>query len=120
MLGATNIPVERASAGSWQGGRWQEGDRAAGTILAAVQPAKQRDYDQLQALAEGRRLGAVVRVYTTSELNVAGADAGNGDVITWRGKRYRITAVSPWQTDSPLNHFRYLAVQEAETTGGAA
>lgn len=112
------VQVIRRAAGQWVGGRWVEGpDGPADTIMASVQPATLSDDDTLQALPEGRRVEAMVRVYTDAVLTVAGADNTNGDRVVWphgpRPGHYLVRAVSPWQS-GVISHYRYLAVLEVE------
>lgn len=102
---------KRKSAGLYVDGAWQEGtEYDLPDITASVQPAKKEDYDQMEALPEGRRVEAMVRIYTNVELNVAGVDNSNGDILIWRGSRYLVRDVSAWQSDV-INHYRYLAVR---------
>lgn len=113
------VQVIRRGAGQWVAGRWIEGaDGPLDTIMASVQPATlSEDYDTLQALPEGRRVEAMVRVYTDAVLAVAGAADTNGDRIVWphgpRPGNYLVRAVSPWQS-GVISHYRYLAVLEVE------
>lgn len=112
------VTVKRRAAGQWVAGRWVDGgDAPAQTIMASVQPATLSDYDTLQALPEGRRIEAMVRVYTDAVLDVAGADDSNGDRIAWpHGPRpgdYLVRGVSAWQS-GVIPHYRYLAVLEVE------
>lgn len=112
------VQVIRRGAGQWVAGRWIDGaDGPPHTIMASVQPATLSDYDTLQALPEGRRVEAMVRVYTDAVLAVAGATDTNGDRIVWphgpRPGNYLVRAVSPWQS-GVISHYRYLAVLEVE------
>ncbi|WP_066733548.1 hypothetical protein [Cupriavidus sp. D384] len=112
------VQIRRRAAGRWQAGRWLDGAEAPlVTVLASVQPAHRADYDGMQALSEGRRIDAMVRIYTDAMLNVAGADRLNGDLIVWRGGPrpgdYLVVAMNPWQS-GVIPHYRYLAVLEVE------
>ena len=112
------VEVIRRGAGQWVAGRWIDGaDGPPHTIMASVQPATLSDYDTLQALPEGRRVEAMVRVYTDAVLAVAGAADTNGDRIVWphgpRPGNYLVRAASPWQS-GVISHYRYLAVLEVE------
>lgn len=118
MLGERTYQLITRSEGAWVDGRWVDGAEVVTTVRASIQPAKKVDYDQLQALLEGRRVEAAVRIYTRIELKVAGADATNGDVVVYQGRRYLLTAASNWQMGmgGGVDHYRYLAVAEALTT----
>ena len=110
--------IRRRAAGQWVEGRWVDGaDEGIETILASVQPMRLVDFDHLQALMEGRRIEAAVRIYTTEVLNVAGANDRNGDRLIWpfapRPCEYLVVAVSPWQS-GVISHYRYHAVLETE------
>lgn len=106
------VIIRRRAAGSWVAGRWVVG--ALGgmqTILTSVQPAVRADYDMMEPRLEGRRVEAMVRVYTAERLQVAGEEpAASGDVVTWQGQDYEFVAVSVWQSGI-LPHFRYLAAR---------
>jgi head-tail adaptor len=103
--------IIRKTPGKYVDGVWHEGAEAPlPGVTASVQPAKKEDYDMMEAWPEGRRVEAMVRIYTSTELKVAGADNSNGDILEWRGSRYLIRDISPWQSDV-INHFRYLAVR---------
>lgn len=111
--------IVRRGPGAWVEGRWIDGadDPAPLTILASIQPAKLIDYDAMRPLREGRRIEAMVRIYTDSVLNVAGANDSNGDRLRWpyapRPGEYLVIDVSPWQSNV-ISHFRYLAALEVE------
>jgi len=113
MLGERTHPLITRAEGEWVGGRWKDGEESETTIRASIQPAKKDDYDQLQALAEGRRVEAAVRVYTRTALIVAGEDSRNGDTVIYRGEPYLVTAGSDWNMGMRgVNHYRYLAVRQ--------
>lgn len=110
--------IRRRAAGRWVKGRWVDGaDEGIVTIQASVQPLRLVDYDQLQALMEGRRVEAAVRIYTAEALNVAGSNDRNGDRLIWpfapRPGEYLVVSVSPWQA-GVISHYRYHAVLEIE------
>lgn len=112
------VLVRRRAEGRWHAGRWLDGaEDEPVTILASVQPAPRADYDRIQALAEGRRIDAMVRVYTDAVLNVAAADDRNGDRIVWpagpRPGDYLVVAITPCQS-GVIPHYRYLAALEVE------
>lgn len=106
--------VYRKQPGQWVDGRWVDGQEEPFTIKASVQPATSSDYDLMQAEAGGRRLEAMIRIYSDTELIPAGKDDTNGDVLEWRGNRYLVIGVSPWQS-TRLAHFRMFAVKELES-----
>jgi len=120
MLGERNHPRITRAAGEFVKGRWVEGGETETTFRASIQPASKADYDKLQALAEGRRVEAAIRVYTRARLAVAGGDTRNGDVIIYRGDRYLVTAESDWNVGMRgLDHYRYLAVRQQQSGGDA-
>lgn len=111
----TSHTVKRKEPGSrGAGGVWVDGDEKDITIKASVQPATSSDYDLMQATAGGRRLEAMIRIYTDTELVPAGKDNTNGDVLVWRGNRYLVIGIAPWQS-TRLRHFRCFAVKELES-----
>jgi len=113
MLGERTYQRITRSPGQYVDGRWHEGAESELTFRASIQPAKKDDYDQLQALAEGRRVESAVRIYTQTELAVAGEDERNGDQVIYRGDRYLVTAGSDWNMGMRgVNHYRYLGVRK--------
>jgi len=116
----TRQTIRPRAAGAYVGGRWVDGPAAEPvTILASVQPASAGDYDRMQTMAEGRRIRAMVRIYTAAQLNVAGQDWRNGDRLVWERAphpgEYLVVAVSAWQS-GVIPHYRYLAVLQGEET----
>lgn len=109
------VTIRRRQAGDWVDGLWVPGTlNAPETILATVQPARSDDYDQMQALPEGRRVEGMVRVYTDAALEIAAEDStSSGDQLVWpdglRDRNYVFIARSPWRSGI-ISHFRYLAV----------
>lgn len=113
MLGEREHPLTRRAPGEYVNGRWREGAETISTFRASIQPAKKDDYDQLQSLSEGRRVESAVRIYTRTELNVAGADTHNGDQVEYQGDQYLVTFRSNWNMGMRgVNHFRFLAVRQ--------
>lgn len=113
MLGERTHPRITRAPGGYVNGRWVEGAESQSAFRASIQPAKKEDYDQLQALAEGRRVESAVRIYTRTQLAVAGDTGSNGDIVIYRGDRYLVTAGSDWNMGMRgVNHYRYLAVRQ--------
>lgn len=108
------VQIRRRARGTWVGGRWVAGALGAPeTILATVQPAQLSDYDQMQALPEGRRAEAMVRVYTDAVIQFAAeAPDASGDALDWPtgqlDRPYLFVARSVWQS-RVIPHYRYLA-----------
>lgn len=108
------IQIRRRSPGMWIAGRFVDAEPAAPeTIMATVQPAVLADYDQMQARLEGRRIEAMVRVYCSERLAVAGeADGVNGDLLDWgeggHTRPYVFIWRSPWQSRI-IPHYRHIA-----------
>jgi len=121
MLGERSHPRITRSAGAYNHGRWVDGEETETTFRASIQPAKKDDYDQLQALAEGRRVESAIRIYTRTELAVAGDTEKNGDFVVYRGDRYLVTAGSDWNVGMRgVDHYRFLAVRQKATGEGAS
>ncbi len=118
MLGERTHPRITRTPGSWVNGRWVEGQEVGSTVRASIQPATKGDYDQLQAQDSGRRVESAIRLYTRVQLNVAGDDDTNGDIVIYSGDRYLITAESNWQMGmgGGVDHYRYLAVRQKPAT----
>lgn len=111
------VTIKRRAPGAWANGYWVPGATGAPvTILATVQPAVLSDYDRMEPLLEGRRVEALVRVYTVEKLTVAGdTENASGDLLVWPdglgdGRDYEFVARSPWQSRI-IPHYRYLAAR---------
>lgn len=106
------VTIKRRAPGAWVAGRWVPGATGAPeTIQATVQPAVLSDYNRMEPLLEGRRVEAMIRVYTVDVLAVGGQDAqASGDIVEWQGDDYEIVAKSPWQSNI-IPHYRYLAAR---------
>ena len=109
------VTVYRRAPGAYVAGRWHAGESVRDTIMATVQPAQLSDYDRMEALPEGRRVEALVRVYTDAKMEVAGSGPeASGDLLQWGdGRPYVFMATSAWQSGI-IPHFRYLAAQLSE------
>jgi len=90
------------------------------TIKASVQPISGEVVD---SMGIGRRGIGKVKIYTRTELNVAGTDRGvNGDYIAWKGNNYEIIAKEKDQNrlvmvNGPTAHYKYVG-ELREDDGG--
>lgn len=117
LLGAVTITRRRVAAGSrGSDGRWTNGASTDTSIVASVQPAGGED---LQLLPEGLRSRRAVKVYTTTELEVADQAAGVlGDQLVISGLvgiddgTYQVQNVAPYY--ALLGHHRAVAVMVQE------
>jgi hypothetical protein len=110
------VLIQRRAAGAWVGGRWVPGAPAAAeTIMATVQPMRLADNDEMQPLLEGRRIESIVRVYTSSLLEIAAEDwNASGDLLLWPeaqlDRAYVFFARAAWQSRI-IPHYRYFAAR---------
>lgn len=101
----TTVKVYRPS-GAYVEGVWQEGvDPQPFTIQASVQPLMGRE---LQALDEGRRQRAAVRLYTEFQLRPV-ADGKNPDRLTLDGQDFEVISVEDWTKGGMIPHFKAVA-----------
>lgn len=87
---AQSYTVHRKS-GTWVDGRWIPSEVSLpyfGTIVVASQ-------EDLLQIPEGDRVTGTMMFFSVKPLNRTGK-TGTSDEITWRGVRYRLSAVVPW------------------------
>lgn len=98
-------------AGEWVDGIWVPGAPAVLTIRCSVQPSNQND---MEMLPEGRRDRQAFTLYGKAELKTADDNAGtNADRIEIYGAMFEVMHVARW-TNGIINHFKSIAVKEAE------
>lgn len=109
------VTVYRAGAGGYYNdeGEWVEGGREEITIKASVQPLTLREYNEVEEMADGKRITRAVKLYTDTELLPADDATGEeGDMIEHRGKRYRIFRCDAYQS-GVINHYKAYAMEVA-------
>src|SRR6056297_1476148 len=91
-----NATLRRVSAGSYDAsGVWREGVVSETTISGSMQPASQRD---LEELPEGRRISEGMKLYTAAPLFTAlSSEEKNADIIAYDGKEYEVVSVRNWK-----------------------
>ncbi len=107
--------VHRKAPGQFVKGRWQEGQESTFTIMASIQPLKP---NEMEALPEGRRTGAAVKIYTDTLLLTAREAKDDDppqspDVIDYVDAQYEVVAVEPRQA-GVINHYKFFAVGVGE------
>lgn len=112
-VGSVCLTVKRKTAGSYVNSRWQEGTETTIKIKANVQPnLSGRD---VRTLPEGDRSKKTIKLYTTSDINVAEqGELLEGDKVLWKGEWYEVRATFPYEM-GVLNHTKAICVRE-ETT----
>jgi hypothetical protein len=103
----SSISVIRKTTGSYIKGLWVEGAETTFTIQADVQSWQ---HEQLQALAEGRRLNQTSKMYVNQPLQALAS--GNPDIVLLDGNRYEVLACYPWQ-HGLINHYK-IELQKCE------
>lgn len=97
------VSLSSRSAPTFVKGRKVSGSVTNTTLdPVVIQPANGRD---LQFLPEGIRSNDVIRLYTTTELNLI----GEPDRITYRAKTYELIKLSAWADNRSDGWFKYLA-----------
>lgn len=101
------------SAGSWEKGRWVEGEETKEVFSGSWQPANGQD---LYKLPQGKRSDATFKVVAPIEMSFTAADAKNGisgDRIEKDGERYEVILASQWD-NGLLPHWELLCKKEKE------
>lgn len=99
--------------GQYVNGEWKEGEFTTAEAFFSVQSIK--DTQEIEHLAEGRRIDDYRRLYSDTKLQVTN-DFGAGDNISPSqveidGFWYELTHREPWQ-NSIINHYKYYAVRK--------
>ncbi|SFE43540.1 hypothetical protein SAMN04487969_102503 [Paenibacillus algorifonticola] len=85
--------IVHRQTGSWVRGTWQSVEEApitlSGTIIVATA-------DDLEQVPEGDRVKGAMAFYSPQQIYVT-RETGTSDQIDWRGERYRIYHVAPWE-----------------------
>ena len=101
------------SAGSYDKGRWVEGEETKEVFSGSWQPANGQD---LYKLPQGKRSDATFKVFAPIEMSFTAADAKNGvsgDRIEKDGERYEVILASQWD-NGLLPHWELLCKKEKE------
>ena len=107
--------ILREGSGSYVMGEYVPGARSTATIMASVQPVKAGQ--DMQALPEGRRLGDMRKIYTSTPLQVTGTGV-QPDIIVSGGYGYEIVDMDVNQSDV-INHYKYTAAKVLTFTSAA-
>jgi len=114
---ATHYTVVRQS-GKWVEGRFVLGEPAALQFYGPVQPATNKELDQMP---EGDRQRGTMkffckppnRLYVTDE-NLATCEGNVSDEIIYDGQRYKIFAVKEWGRNGYYRAFAYSYQREGD------
>ena len=117
--------VLRITGGDYdENGIWQEGAEEEFFIFASVQPLGLSDSDEYANLQpEGASRINAVKIYSNTPLNATkqalpdGTPGIDGDILVWRGKRWKVVGVREYQSDV-INHYRMVA-KEVEPYEGS-
>lgn len=81
-------------------------------MMASIQPISGF---QVLALPEGMRNKELLKVYTTTSLQMADESSGTiGDRFTWNGRLYEIISKFNW-ADTDLTHYKFVAAKVEHT-----
>lgn len=109
--------VLREAAGSYVNGVWTPSTRSVIQIQASIQPVTEQD---LITPPEGRRITDMVKVYTTSDLQLGAEATGlQPDLIVWRGYAYEINSIAVRQMDV-IPHYKISATRRMAAGSGYA
>lgn len=102
-----SLPVKRPAAGSFVAGRYVEVAPVALTVLASVQPLTGED---LEVLPEAERTSDAIEIFSIAELFPVNHTLNKlGDLVTYRGRDYRVRNVEQWDVNG--NYFRSVATR---------
>lgn len=84
------------SSGQFGAGGWMENAPTSLTLLGVITPSTA---DELQQVPEGDRVTGAMTFYSTVILFETHDDSqsGTSDILTWRGQKYRIVRVFPYE-----------------------
>lgn len=107
--------ITRYAPGQYVDGDWQDGENTTLTVLASVQPLNMKEVD---ALPEGKRNSAAIKIYSDTELQpaeqaTADREAVSADRISYLGSQWEITACTPHQA-GVIPHYKSYAVKLTE------
>lgn len=82
------------------------------TLLCNIQPVRADKQNVLALEVQGRTYNRAVVIYTEERLNVAGAQAIDGDVIAYNGVNYLLCAEQTWDNTLHFSiaHYRYIGL----------
>jgi hypothetical protein len=85
-------------SGNWVAGRWEPSESTL-QLQGTVTAMNPKDLEQVP---EGDRVTGMMCFYSTQPIYTTRAagdieSGGTSDEIEWRGERYRIMSVQPWQ-----------------------
>ncbi len=96
------IPV----TGSYVDGVWTKVEGATTIFQGSVQPLSGKDLDSLEISREDKGL---VKVYSSSKLNVSQAETNkSGDIIIWDSRKWEIITELTY-SNNLIEHWKYLA-----------
>lgn len=98
--------VTRTLTGTSPQGLYTPGPQQVIPIVAGIQPV---DGVALQDTPEAQYGAETIVIYTLSELVTRGMESDESDVISYKGKSYRVTRVQHYDTRS--GHYRAYAVK---------
>lgn len=100
------LRIVRSNPGTYENGRWTEGEKEVLTIIAVVQPLKSHE---MVRVPEGRRTTGALKVYTMSRLQTADVKKQvQPDRFCWHGDEFEILAVDDM---SYGGYYRGIAVE---------
>ena len=107
--------VIRRSPGSYVDGYWVEGTENTIAIKASVQPLK---VNEIEALPEGKRSSAAVKIYSDSKLLPAKQAtkmtiATSADLLQYADSTWEIVACATYQS-GVIPHYKAYAVEVRE------
>lgn len=102
--------VRTPSAGRYVNGEWVEGSYTETTIQCSVQAIKSNQ--EVEALAEGRRITDYRRIYTDAKLQTSDDDhLKSPAIIVIDGFEYEVKQRAPWQ-NGLIPHYMYYVVRK--------
>ena len=87
-------------------GRWTETETET-AITAATAPPDRRDPRVRDITEGGIQLDALRRFFTAEEVRPAVNDETSGDILVYRGERWRVMQTAPWG-----DYFDTIAVRQ--------
>lgn len=106
--------VLKESTGAYVNGDWVAGERSVTEALMSVQPVVMGQ--DIQVLPEGRHLSDYVKLYASTELQIAREGEGvQSDIVVHEGYGFEIMSSYP-NRSGVINHYKYTATKVLKYT----
>ena len=108
MIPKRDIEVISYTPGTYERGKWQQGQSTTRVIRATVQPINGKE---LQELQENEDIIDATRIYSKEELKTADIKQGiDADEVIIDGDKYKVIKVEKWHNNI-RNHYKAIVAR---------